>query len=145
MTLPVIDTSGRLWTVCRICAAAFWSAIATLCRDWERWISYTSRRSVSAMAVCLEREMGTIKERYSEIRRLSWKSNYLQNSSAEKCSFQNVPGSALVSDILYVTFKPFVEEQSAKTIYHHLGRDEMNLLLFSHRTIPLSSSTHPEA
>jgi len=98
------------------------------------------------MAVCLEPETSASKQlRNFATRKICRESsNYLQNSSAEKCSFQNVPDGALVNDIQYVTFRPFVEEQSAKTMNHHLGRAEMNLLWLSHWTIPSSFFTHPD-
>lgn len=51
----------------------------------------------------------------------------------------------MVNDIQYETFMPFVEAQSAKTMNHHLGRAEMNLLWLSHRTILSSPSRHPDA
>lgn len=71
-------------------------------------------------------------------------SNYLQNSSAEKCSFQKVPAGAFVSDIQYVTFNPRVDEQSANAMNHHLGCLEMNLRWLSQRTMPSSDCSHPD-
>lgn len=141
---PIIDTIGSPWTACKIYAAISWSAAATLRRSWVWRVSRKCKRSLSTAAIYLQRGQTTIKECYSEINWSSWRSNYLQNSSAEKCSFQNEPGGALVNDNQYETFKPFVEEQSAKTMNHHLGRTEMNLLWLLHRTIPSSPSTHPE-
>ncbi|KAL2716324.1 hypothetical protein V1478_014000 [Vespula squamosa] len=45
---------------------------------------------------------------------------YLQNSSAEKCSFHMLPGDAFVNEIQYVTFKPVLVEQSDNTMNHHV-------------------------